>query len=170
MAYVVNRFDESVLAVVEDYSINETLDIRLVGRHYIDYGEVQNENFVYLLENFSSPSPPESAISGQLWYDSYKNKLNVFDGDQFETVGKPISSSYQPTEIDQGELWWDSSNEKLHVFNGYDFIMIGPAEDALGDIDFWWDESHKKLYVKEGSDYYNIGPEIDDAIALSMIL
>ena len=170
MAYVINRYNESVLTVVEDYAIDETLDIRLVGRHYIDYGEVQNENFVFLLENFSNPEPPERAISGQLWFDSYKNKLNVFDGDQFTSVGKPIISSYQPTEIDQGELWWNSASEQLHIYNGHDFVMVGPAEDPLGNIDFWWDDTYNKLYVKDGDDMYNIGPEIDDAIALAMIL
>jgi len=70
MAYVVNRYNENVLTVVEDYTVDETLDIKLVGRHYIDYGEIQNENFVFLLENFSSPQPPPRALSGQLWFDS----------------------------------------------------------------------------------------------------
>lgn len=174
MSYVVNRYNDNVLTVVSDYTVDETLDIKLIGRHYIDYGEIQNENFVFLLENFSNPSPPEKAISGQLWFDSYQNKLNVFDGDKFSPVGLPNISTYQPMGLKQGEMWWDTVNEQLHAFNGHDFIMIGPEHDKLEDIDFVWEESERKLSIRITTDsseeYVLIGPEIGETLAISHIL
>lgn len=176
MAYVINRYNESVLTVVEDYTVNDsTIDIKLVGRHYVDYGEIQNENFLFLLENFSNPNPPDRSISGQLWFNSYTNKINVFDGDQYIPVGIPHVSSIPPTNITQGELWWDSANEQLYSFAGHEYILVGPEHDRKQEIDFWWDENNKKLYVKEKDDddayeFTKIGPEIDEFIALSHIM
>lgn len=45
--------------------------INLIGRNRISYGKAQNENFLWLTENFSSNNAPLSTIIGQLWY---KNK------------------------------------------------------------------------------------------------
>ena len=49
MAYTINRFDTSQLTVVEDGTIDQTTDIKLVGKNYAGYGEIQNENFVCLI-------------------------------------------------------------------------------------------------------------------------
>lgn len=175
MAYVINKYNESVLTVVEDYTMDETtIDLKLVGRHYVDYGEIQNENFLFLLENFANPNPPPLSISGQLWFNSYTNKINVFDGDNYVPVGTPHVGAIQPNDLVQGELWWDTANEQLYSFAGHDFIMIGPLPDTQQDVDFWWDENNKILYVKEESDsndvYTKIGPELDEFMALSHIL
>ena len=49
--------------------------INLIGRNKISYGEAQNENFLWLTENFSNTTAPSYAIRGQLWYD-YTNDYN----------------------------------------------------------------------------------------------
>jgi len=79
MAYNINKYNTSSAAtiVVEDGTINTTLDIKLIGKNYAGYGEIQNENFVWLLENFSSRTEPPNAIVGQLWFDSSVQKLKV---------------------------------------------------------------------------------------------
>ena len=51
MAYVINRYNTVQLSVVEDGTIDQTTDLKLVGKNYAGYGEIQNENFVFLLEN-----------------------------------------------------------------------------------------------------------------------
>ncbi len=55
MAYIVNRYNGTQLTVVEDGTIDQTTDIKFVGRNYSGYGEVQNENYLHLLESFSVP-------------------------------------------------------------------------------------------------------------------
>lgn len=168
MAYVINRSDQSVLTVVDDNTINKEHDITLVGRHYIDYGEIQNENFVFLLENFSNSVEPNNPISGQLWYDSLNNKLNVFNGDVFSPISRPVIGPELPKNMSIGELWWDSANEQLYVHNGYGVVLIGPEHDRLSNITFEWTNS--KLYVRDGDSTILIGPVIDEVIALSHIL
>ena len=51
MAYTVNKTDGSVLTTVADSTLDTTSDLTLIGKNYAGYGEIQNENFVYLLEN-----------------------------------------------------------------------------------------------------------------------
>ena len=49
MAYTINRYNTTQLAVVEDGTIDQTTDLKLVGKNYAGYGEIQNENFIFLL-------------------------------------------------------------------------------------------------------------------------
>ena len=53
MAYIINKTNGTQIAVVEDGTIDQTTDLKLVGKNYAGYGEIQNENFVHLLENFA---------------------------------------------------------------------------------------------------------------------
>ena len=79
MAYTIDRYNGTTLTVVEDGTVDQTSDIKLVGKNYAGYGEIQNENFLHLLENFSGANQPPKAISGQVWYDSGANKLKLYD-------------------------------------------------------------------------------------------
>ncbi len=47
MAYQVDRYNGTFLVSVEDGTIDTTTDLRLLGKNYAGYGEVQNENFVH---------------------------------------------------------------------------------------------------------------------------
>lgn len=182
MAYVVNRYNESVLTVVNDYTVNDDFDIKLIGRHYIDYGEIQNENMVYMLENFSNEFPPNNPISGQLWYDSFNSKLNVYDSGYsgFVSVNRPAIGATPPSNMVHGELWFDTLNQRLCIHNGVEIITIGPTDIGLigtgpdggasSDLSFWWDDTTFKLYVIDDGDNYLIGPSDDEILALAHIL
>jgi len=86
MTYSVYNTASSANYIVSDGTLNTDLDISLVGKGYIGYGQAVNRNFVQLLENFSSPSAPTKPIQGQLWYDSLNGILNIFDGISFVNV------------------------------------------------------------------------------------
>ena len=87
MAYIINKTNGTQIAVVEDGTIDQTTDLKLVGKNYAGYGEIQNENFVHLLENFASANQPAKAIAGQMWFDSGSSKLKFYDGTKFRTTG-----------------------------------------------------------------------------------
>ena len=87
MAYQVDKFNGTILTSVEDGTIDTTTDLRLVGKNYAGYGEVQNENFVHLMENFANTSAPPKVIVGQIWYDSATKKLKFYDGSKFRLAG-----------------------------------------------------------------------------------
>jgi hypothetical protein len=128
MPYSINRYNGTEITVVEDGTINSTLDIKLIGKNYAGYGEVQNENFVNLLENFSGTSQPPRPISGQLWYDTDKNKLKFFDkNNNWRTTGGAEVGTSSPTGLSIGDLWFDTSTKQLKAYNGIDYTLIGPA-------------------------------------------
>lgn len=132
MAYTINRYNNATLTVVEDGTIDQTTDLKLVGKNYAGYGEIQNENFVFLLENFSSANPPPKAISGQVWFDSGNSKLKFYDGSQWRTTGGAEISSSQPAGLSEGDFWWDTTNEQLYAYNGTDFVLVGPQDAGEG--------------------------------------
>ena len=131
MAYQINRYDNSLIATVEDGTIDQTTDLKLVGKNYAGYGEIQNENFLFLLENFAGANAPPRAISGQLWYDSSTSKLKFYDGTKFRTTGGSEIATTEPTGLTTGDFWWDTANDQLYVYSGSAFVLIGPQ--AAGD-------------------------------------
>ena len=79
MSYIINNTRGQIVAVVGDGTINTTAtDLALVGRAVTNYGDYQNENYVYLLENFANPTAPPQPILGQLWYDSSTDQICAY--------------------------------------------------------------------------------------------
>jgi hypothetical protein len=99
--------------------------VALVGRNYTGYGELQNQNFVYLLENFANQAPPPTPITGQTWFSTINNSLNVYDGEKWSLVGTAEISATQPENPASGALWVDSSENKLYIWIG-EWLLIGP--------------------------------------------
>lgn len=132
MAYIINLTNGTQLAAVEDGTIDQSTTIKLVGKNYAGYGEIQNENFVHLLENFSSANSPANPLSGQIWFDSSSKKLKFYDGTKFRTTGGAEVATTQPVGLTTGDFWWDSGNNQLYAFNDDGgFVLIGPQ--SIGD-------------------------------------
>lgn len=126
MAYQVDKFNGTRLVSVEDGTIDTTTDIRFVGKNYAGYGEVQNENFLHLLENFSNTSAPPKVVTGQIWYDSGNKKLRFYDGSRFRTASGAEIGTTAPSGLQAGDFWFDTSAEQLYAYNGSTFVLIGP--------------------------------------------
>ena len=74
MAYVVKNTRGQTIAVVDSGTTNSTAtDVTLIGQNVVEYGLPQNENFVYILENFANTTPPLFPVQGQLWFDVTNN-------------------------------------------------------------------------------------------------
>jgi len=126
MAYTINKYDGSQVTVIADGTIDNTLDIKLIGKNYAGYGEVQNENLVFLLENFAAATQPSKPIKGQIWFDSGTRKLKFYDGTKFRTTGGAEISATAPTGLTTGDFWYDTTNDQLYAWNGSEFILVGP--------------------------------------------
>lgn len=126
MAYIVNKFDGTLIATVEDGTIDNTTNLRFIGKNYAGYGEIQNENFLHLLENFASGSQPSRPLGGQIWFDSSSSKLKFYDGTKFRTTGGAEVGATAPVGLTTGDFWWDSANSQLYAWDGTSFILVGP--------------------------------------------
>jgi hypothetical protein len=130
MAYTVNRQSGAVLTTIADGTIDTTTDLTLIGKNYSGYGELLNENFVKLLENFSSTSQPSSPISGQLWWDTTNGLLKAYTGSAFKVIGGSTSSATQPASAASGDLWFDSVERQLYVYSGTAWVLVGPSSPS----------------------------------------
>lgn len=135
MAYTINKTDGTILATVADGQIDElSTDLTLVGKNYSGFGESINENFVKLLENFSSSSQPLSPIRGQIWFDVSELKLKVYSGTGFVPVSSATISSQQPLNLGVGDLWFNDLAKQLYFFDGTNTILLGPDYSVLQGI------------------------------------
>lgn len=132
MAYQIDRYNNTLLTVVEDGTIDQTTDLKFIGKNYAGYGEIQNENFLFLLENFAGANQPARPLAGQVWFDAANNKLKFYDGDKFRSTGGSETSADEPTGLAVGDFWWDSQAEQLYAFNGDNFTLIGPQDAGEG--------------------------------------
>jgi hypothetical protein len=125
MSYILNRYSGRELVVLEDGTLDNSTSIGLLGRNYTGYGEVQNENFVHLLENFSNGASPLRPLSGQLWYNSTTKTLKLYDGVQWKSAASANVSATAPDATD-GDFWFNSTIKQLSVFNDGSWRVVGP--------------------------------------------
>jgi len=127
MAYQINKTDGTIVATVADGQVdNLSTDITLIGKNYSGFGEALNENFIKLLENFSSTTQPEHPVKGQIWFDATENKLKVYSGTAFVPVSSATIANTQPTTLGVGDLWFNENAKQLYFYDGTETILLGP--------------------------------------------
>ena len=135
MSYIINKTDGSVLTEVVDGTIDQiTTDVTLVGKNATTYGELFNENFIKILENFANTSQPNKPLEGQLWYDTAEGRLKVYDGNGFKVSGGTIIADTVPSSIAAGDIWIDSYRRQMYFNDGNSNLLAGPAYTAQQGI------------------------------------
>jgi hypothetical protein len=128
MAYNITLSNGQNLVTVADGTTDTTYtSLVLIGKNFAGYGEFLNENFVHLLENFSSSTSPANPLQGQIWWDSTNKILKVYSGSGWKTVSSSTSSAAAPANGIVGDLWWDTANGQLKIWSGSTWTVIGPA-------------------------------------------
>ena len=132
MAYTINKTDGSVLTTITDGTLDETTNISLPGKAYTGYGEVLNEDLVKLLENFANTSAnaPNKPITGQLFYDTTLDQMQVYDGTQFKATAGTIVSATAPSYGAQGDLWYSTNTSQSYAYTGSVWTLIGPLNST----------------------------------------
>jgi hypothetical protein len=134
MAYVITKTTGEKLTIVNDGTIDQTTNLTLVGRNYSNFGQIINENFVKLLENFANTTAPTAPIMGQLWYDSANKKLKVYNGSLFTGLPQIISSASQPSGQTNGDMWYNTSEQKLYLYDNSTYNLIGPQFTGISEL------------------------------------
>jgi hypothetical protein len=139
MAYEVNKTDGTVLLNIQEGEIDTTYGLNLLGKNYLGYGELIAENFVRLLENFSSTDEPANPITGQLWFNTPSSSVNpkqlkVYHG---SGVWKPVANVFVGTEPSlssrgKGDFWFDTVNQSIAVWTGAKWLNLSTLYGAAG--------------------------------------
>jgi hypothetical protein len=133
MGYTIKTTSGNVLiSNLRDGTTNTDTGLVLIGRNYTGYGEFQNDNFIRLLENFAADIPPDQsvgfrAIPGTLWWDSGRQILKIYTGQDYVPVSQRTVSNAAPMSYHIGDQWWDTANNQLKVWSGADWLIIGPV-------------------------------------------
>lgn len=106
--------------------------LTLTGKGTPNYGEIQQENFIRLLENFSSSTPPANPTSGQCWFNTVDNSLYVYDMDGvWKRIAGVFKSATAPSPVYEGDMWWDTVNNRLFVYDGTQWGQIWPSLSVI---------------------------------------
>jgi hypothetical protein len=132
MAYNVDTFSGNQTIVIEDGTIDSTFGLRLIGKNYAGYGEIQNENFLHLLENFANDTAPPRPINGQIWYDNAAKRLKYYDAStqRWKGTGGIEVGTTPPINPAIGDLWWRTDLSQLFGWEGTGWLLIGPQSVA----------------------------------------
>jgi hypothetical protein len=122
MSYIIYKSNGLQLLTLLDGTLDTSTGLNLVGKNYINYGTVQNENFVWLLENQASDIPPPYPLIGQLWYDTSKSSLKYYDGIVFHAIASTGTSS-----LTLGDLQATLQSNVAQLYSGLTANVISLA-------------------------------------------
>ena len=136
--------------------------LSFIGKSYPNYGQVIDQNFLKLLENFAGPLQPSAPVKGQLWYDSYSRSLKLFDGNAWKSANGIYQQATDPavsSPVSYGDIWVDTTNTLLKIRGVGSWIQVGPSDsegtglsvETLDDITTST-ESHTVLFLKVNGD------------------
>jgi len=121
---------------------NYDTSLDLIGPGYPNFGQATAQNFLKLLENFASPTPPVNPVKGQLWYDTSEPGrfvLRVNNGTLSTNRWPSVSGTYQqpndpaieyPQSIREGDIWVDTSASQLKIRYSSRWLVVGPNFSA----------------------------------------
>lgn len=129
-----DRINKGVI-LVEDREVNDTdTSLGFPGRQSTNYGQVIAENFLHILENFASTTPPTNPVEGQTWYDNTPgvDQLKIYDGTNWVASGGLRKGPSEPDLGNslEGDLWVDTANQQLYLNNGSNWLLVGPEFSA----------------------------------------
>lgn len=131
MSTVINKTNGTVLTEIADGAVDQTsTDLAFIGKLYRNYGELVNENFVKLLENFSNTSSPNTPIVGQLWYDTANETLKVYKDVGFVSLSNITVTNAEPNSPNTGDFWHDTVDEQLKIYTGSVWNAVSPLYNS----------------------------------------
>ncbi len=131
MPYNLKYFDGRAFITLADGVVDQqaSSSLYLIGKDVTSYGTIQNDNFLWLLENFAGTVEPVNKVQGQIWFDKTSSilKPKVYDGAEWRTFSTIAASSTSATNATVGDLWYDTSRDQLFIKNTLsDYTLVGP--------------------------------------------
>jgi hypothetical protein len=142
MPYNLNYFDGRAFITLADGVVDQqaSSSLYLIGKDVTSYGTIQNDNFLWLTENFAGTVEPVNKVQGQLWFDKTDSVLKpkVYDGAEWRTIGIVTTGVTSATNATLGDFWYETSAGQLFIKNTLsNYSLIGPeAVPGFGTTKF----------------------------------
>lgn len=123
-------------------TVANAASLTFTGKGAANYGKVQQENLMRLLENFADSTAPQYPTVGQTWYDTTAEVLKLC------TSASPLTwrslAGVQVTEVGQpapgtpslGDLWF----ERTGTLSGYLYVYSGIGRFPLSGANGGWEQ------------------------------
>ena len=119
MSYKIRKSDGTLLLELGDgFTDNTVSSLTFIGKNVSKFGEIQNNDFLHLLENFSALTEPANKITGQLWFDKTHNVIKVFNEDKWQSLSVMTYSTSSSFSSSTGNLWFNPDTAQLFINNG----------------------------------------------------
>ena len=131
MPYNLSFFDGRAFVTLADGVVDQqaSSSLYLIGKDVTSYGTIQNDNFLWLLENFAGTVEPVNKVQGQIWFDKNSTVLKpkIYDGGEWRTIGLTTAGESSSTNATLGDLWFDTGKNQLFVKNTLSsYTLVGP--------------------------------------------
>lgn len=131
MPYNLRNFDGRDFITLADGVVDQqaSSSLYLIGKDVTGYGTIQNDNFLWLTENFAGTIEPVNKVQGQFWFDKNANVLKprFYDGADWRTC---VTTAVGPTpavNATTGDFWYETVAGQLFIKNtSSSYSLIGP--------------------------------------------
>ena len=134
---------------------NTATSLTFTGKGAANYGTVQQENLIRLLENFADSTEPAHPTIGQLWYDSSKKTLKVLISvlpKEWRAIGGTQTRETPPDIPAVGDTWFDPTGSASGIM--YLYTGLGRYPEVNGTIG-GWEQIYPQPQVLAGRDEYD---------------
>lgn len=139
--------------------VSDKASIKFTGKGAANYGKVEQENLMWLLENFANGTEPANPTVGQNWYDTTSKVFKVctsttpvawkaIGGIAFTDVGEPA-----PTTPDIGDLWFSRQGSSSAIL--YSYTGIGRYPQS-GTTVGGWEQVWPTPQIAAGREEYDL--------------
>ena len=129
MSYQIVKSDGTLLLVLADgFTDNVSSSLTFVGKNVASFGEIQNNNFLHLLENFSSNTEPAHKMRGQLWYDKNTGLMKMYDSATWQKLSILEYGNSEPVDSPLSTLWYNTNSNQLFIKTSSGFNLIAPED------------------------------------------
>jgi hypothetical protein len=131
MPYNLNFFDGRAFITLADGVVDQqaSSSLYLIGKDVTSYGTFQNDNFLWLTENFAGTIEPVNKVQGQIWFDKNTDTLKpkIYDGSEWRTFGLLTANNTSATNATVGDFWYKTDTDQLYIKNtSSSYSLIGP--------------------------------------------
>jgi hypothetical protein len=133
MPYNITKSDGTIIFQLADGLVDTShASIKFIGKNVSNYGEIQNDNLLWMVEHFAKDTPPSNYLDGQLWFDATNGvaRLKLRASSQWRQLPTIAVNATLPSGQTPGDLWWDTSNNQLLIWTPTGHTLIGPNYTA----------------------------------------